>query len=110
MDKFDGRKLDHKTREAIRKRAVQRILDGESPEVIAKNLGYHRSAVCQWMKRYSDAGETGLAYRKIPGAKPRLFVPQSCADCQSEVVINIYAELTCPVIEDLLDNSTTFYS
>jgi len=76
MDKFDGRKLDHKTREAIRKRAVQRILDGESPEVIAKTLGYHRSAVYQWMKRYADGGEAGLAYRKIPGAKPKLTAPQ----------------------------------
>lgn len=76
MDKFDGRKLDHKTREAIRKRAVQRILDGESPEVIAKTLGYHRSAVYQWLKRYADAGEAGLAYRKIPGARPKLSASQ----------------------------------
>ncbi|KXS51219.1 MAG: transposase, partial [Marinobacter sp. T13-3] len=28
----DGRKLDHKTLEAIRVRAVQRVMDGESPE------------------------------------------------------------------------------
>lgn len=76
MDKFDGRKLDHKTREAIRKRAVQRILDGESPEVIAKTLGYHRSAVYQWLKRYANGGEAGLAYRKIPGAKPKLSAIQ----------------------------------
>lgn len=60
MNKFDGRKLDHKTREAIRKRAVQRILDGESPEVIAKTLGYHRSAVYQWLKRYAEGGIEGL--------------------------------------------------
>lgn len=72
MNKFDGRKLDHKTREAIRKRAVQRILDGESPEVIAKTLGYHRSAVYQWLKRYAADGMEGLTYRKIPGAPSKL--------------------------------------
>jgi transposase len=72
MSKYDGRKIDHKTREAIRIRAVQRILDGESPEVIAKTLGYHRSAVYQWLKRYEAEGLDGLKYHKIPGKKPAL--------------------------------------
>jgi transposase len=76
MSEFDGRKLDHKTREAIRKRAVQRILDGESPEAIAKTLGYHRSAVYQWLKRHAESGIEGLAYRKIPGAPSKLSAAQ----------------------------------
>lgn len=72
MNSFDGRKLDHKTREAIRIRAVQRILDGESPELIAKTLGFHRSAIYQWLKRYEADGLEGLKYWKIPGKKPTL--------------------------------------
>jgi transposase len=76
MKKLDGRKLDHKTREAIRQRAVQRIIDGESPEAIAKTLGYHRSAIYQWLKRYANGGMEGLAYRKIPGARPKLSTAQ----------------------------------
>lgn len=76
MKKLDGRKLDHKTREAIRRRAVQRIIDGESPESIAKTLGYHRSAIYQWLKRYADGGMEGLAYRKIPGARSKLSTAQ----------------------------------
>jgi hypothetical protein len=32
MKKRDGRALDHKTLEAIRIRAVQRVEEGESPE------------------------------------------------------------------------------
>jgi transposase len=76
MSTFDGRKIDHKTREAIRIRAVQRILDGESPEVIAKALGYHRSAVYQWLKRYDADGVDGLKYRKIPGKKSSLSEKQ----------------------------------
>ena len=72
MENFDGRKLSHSAREAIRIRAVQRILSGESPEVVAKTLGYHRSAVYQWLKRYESAGFEGLKYQKIPGKQPKL--------------------------------------
>lgn len=72
MENFDGRKLSHSAREAIRIRAVQRILDGESPEVIAKTLGYHRSAVYQWLNRYKADGFEGLKYQKIPGKQPTL--------------------------------------
>ena len=76
MENFDGRKLNHSAREAIRIRAVQRILDGESPEVIAKTLGYHRSAVYQWLNRHKAAGFEGLKYQKIPGAQPKLTKAQ----------------------------------
>ncbi|CAG0955482.1 hypothetical protein ANAEL_00314 [Anaerolineales bacterium] len=76
MENFDGRKLNHSAREAIRIRAVQRIIDGESPEVIAKTLGYHRSAVYQWLKRYNTAGLEGLKYQKIPGKQPTLSKAQ----------------------------------
>lgn len=76
MENFDGRKLNHSAREAIRVRAVQRIIDGESPEVIAKTLGYHRSAVYQWLKRYEAAGLEGLKYQKIPGKQPTLSKAQ----------------------------------
>src|SRR5919108_127277 len=76
MEKLDGRKLDHKTREAIRQRAVQRILAGESPEIVIKALGFHRSAVYQWLKRYKEGGTEALAFKKIPGAKPKLTAVQ----------------------------------
>lgn len=76
MENFDGRKLSHSAREAIRIRAVQRILDGESPEVIAKTLGYHRSAVYQWLNRYKADGIEGLKYQKIPGRQPTLTKAQ----------------------------------
>ncbi len=72
METFDGRKLNHSAREAIRIRAVNRILAGESPEVIAKTLGFHRSAVYQWLKRYNADNVDGLKYKKIPGKQPTL--------------------------------------
>ena len=76
MNTFDGRKLSHSAREAIRIRAVQRILEGESPELIAKTLGFHRSAIYQWLKRYENEGIDGLKYRKIPGKQSTLSKTQ----------------------------------
>src|SRR6202048_2147781 len=38
MRKDDGRKLDHKTLEAMRIRAVRSVHEGESPEVVARTL------------------------------------------------------------------------
>lgn len=39
----DGRKLDYKALEAIRIRAVQRVIDVESPEVVIKALDVSRA-------------------------------------------------------------------
>lgn len=72
MKEFDGRKIDHKTRETIRIRAVKRIEAGESPEVIAKALGYHRSCIYEWIAKYREGGVEALKTRPIPGAKPKL--------------------------------------
>ena len=45
MEKKDGRALPHAVREEIRKRAVSRVLAGESPEVVIDSLGFHRSCI-----------------------------------------------------------------
>jgi transposase len=50
---FDGRKLDHKTREQIRIRAVKLVQAGNSPEEVVKALGFHRSAIYQWLAAYA---------------------------------------------------------
>jgi len=48
MRQTDGRKLDHKTLEALRIRAVQRVMEGESPEVVIKALGMSRARIYEW--------------------------------------------------------------
>ena len=46
MTKRDGRAFDHKTLEAIRIRAVQRIEeDGETPSEVMRALGFARTVV-----------------------------------------------------------------
>ncbi len=41
----DGRKLDHKTLEALRIRAVGQVEQGAHPEDVAAALGLHRKTV-----------------------------------------------------------------
>ena len=72
MKKIDGRQLDHKTREAIRIHAVKRIEAGESPEIVAEVLGFHRSCIYDWIAKYRESGIEGLKAKPIPGAKPKL--------------------------------------
>lgn len=69
---LDGRKIDHKTREVIRIRAVKQILAGESPENIAKVLGYNRGCVYEWLRKYHEGGFEALKTRKISGRPPKL--------------------------------------
>ena len=44
----DGRKLDHKTLEALRIRAVDQVGEGADPEDVAAALGLHRKTVYGW--------------------------------------------------------------
>ena len=72
MRKDDARKLDHKTLEEMRMRAVKRIHDGESPEIIARVLGVDRSTVYGWLARYRCGGWNGLKAKPLSGRPPKL--------------------------------------
>jgi transposase len=74
MKRCDGRKLNRKTLEEIRIRALDRIRAGESPEDIAKTLGFNRTTVYRWIARFAESGKDGLKSRKAPG-KPSTLTP-----------------------------------
>ena len=74
--KFDGRKLDHKTLEELRIRTVQRVLDGEDPEELAKGLGMNRATVYRWIQKYHYGGWDALKAKPIPGRPPKLGIGQ----------------------------------
>ena len=72
MKRHDGRKLDAKTLEQIRTRAVQRVQDGESPEVVVKALGFARACIYNWLARYRAGGWQALRSVKASGRPKRL--------------------------------------
>jgi hypothetical protein len=59
----DGRKLDHKTLEALRPRAVDQVQQGAHPEDVAAAPGLHRKTVYGWLKTYRDGGRGALLAR-----------------------------------------------
>lgn len=64
----DGRKLDHKTLEALRLRAVDhQVQQGAHPEEVALALGPHRKTVYGWRR---SSGRAAGALLARPTATP----------------------------------------
>jgi transposase len=68
----DGRKLDHKTLEQLRIRAVGQVEQGAHPEDVAAALGMTRAAVYAWLAKYREGGLDALKARPVPGRPPKL--------------------------------------
>jgi transposase len=65
---LDGRKLDRATLEKLRIRAVSLVVEeGKSPEVVVAALGFHRSCIYDWLRRYNEGGWDALKSRPLPG-------------------------------------------
>jgi transposase len=72
MRKDDARKLDHKTLEELRLRAVRKVQSGESPELVGKALGINRTTIYDWLAKYRAGGWDALRSKPTPGAKPKV--------------------------------------
>jgi transposase len=72
MRKDDARKLDHATLEALRERAVRRVQEGESPEVVARVFGIGRTAIYRWLADYRRGGWGALKAKPLFGRPPKL--------------------------------------
>ena len=71
--KIDGRTLDHKALEHLRKLAVLRVVEGgELPSAVMDALGCCRTSIYPWLREYSDAGLNALVERIAAGPAPKL--------------------------------------
>src|SRR5262249_14529432 len=69
----DGRKLDHKTLEEIRRMAVERVWEGEDPSEVIASYGFSRTTIYKWLQ--AAKGRRGLAAlqsRRGTGRPPKL--------------------------------------
>jgi transposase len=71
-NEFDGRRLDHKTREKIRIRAVKLVEQGHSPEQVIKALGFHRSCIYEWLAKYREGGTSALETKPLAGRPKKI--------------------------------------
>jgi transposase len=76
MRDSDGRKLDHKTPEQLRIRAVGQVEQGAHPDEVAQALGMTRAAVYAWLAKYREGGLEALKARPVPGRPPKLLGSQ----------------------------------
>src|SRR6266849_4215249 len=77
MAKIDGRTLDHKALEHIRKMAVQRVVeDGEAPSDVMKSLGLCRTSIYRWLRKFEDEGLEALVEKIAQGPDPKLSEKQ----------------------------------
>ncbi len=61
MATIDGRTLDHKTLEHIRRLAVKRVLeDGEAPSEVMRSFGLCRTTIYRWLQRFEEQGTEAL--------------------------------------------------
>src|SRR5271157_3760089 len=56
----------------MRKSAVKRIEQGESPEAVAQGIGFNRRTIYRWLSNYHYGGEDALTAKPIPGAPQKL--------------------------------------
>lgn len=76
--KRDGRTLDRKTMEVIRRDAVERVRSGEEVTAVMASYGMERTTYYKWTRRMAagDGTVRSLNQRKAPGGRPRLSPAQ----------------------------------
>jgi len=75
--KRDGRSFDHRTLEAIRLMAVERVGSGEPASAVIASYGFNRTTIYKWIKAASlpGAGSEALQARPVTG-RPRSLTPR----------------------------------
>ena len=73
----DGRSFDHRTLEAIRLMAVERVRDGERPSSVVASFGFHRTTIYKWLSAAAKPGVGLKALHSTPASgRPRSLTPR----------------------------------
>jgi transposase len=73
MAKIDGRTLNHKTLERLRRLAVKRVLENhEAPSDVMASLGLCRTSIYRWLRTAQEEGLDALAEKIAQGPEPKL--------------------------------------
>jgi transposase len=72
MAKIDNRSLDHKVLEHRRLLAVERVLAGEQPSVVAQSFGLCRTSIYKWLRAHRKRGRDALRSTTAKGPTPKL--------------------------------------
>ena len=72
--KQDGRELDRRTLETIRRMAVERVLEGERPSAVVASFGFGRTSIYKWIAAARTGGLEALRSTTAPG-RPRSLTP-----------------------------------
>ena len=74
--KKDGRKLDHKTLEAIRLMAIERVREGEAATDVIASYGFNRTTIYRWISAALKPGVGTKALRSSAATgRPRSLTP-----------------------------------
>ena len=75
--KRDGRSFDHRTLEAIRLMAVERVRDGERPSSVISSFGFHRTTIYKWLNAAAKPGAGTAVLHSTPATgRPRSLTPR----------------------------------
>jgi transposase len=75
--KRDGRRFDHRTLEAIRLMAVERVRDGELASAVIASYGFSRTTIYKWVAAASKPGIGLKALLSRPATgRPRALTPR----------------------------------
>jgi transposase len=91
MGEEDTRSLPGAAQAALRKRAVQAVLDGMTQAEVARVFGVHPNAVNRWIKRYREGGWAGLSERR---RGRRAGEQAALSERQQQEVITLVRETT----------------
>ena len=96
MEIKDARSLPTIAQEDLRRKAVKAVLSGKRQKEVAALFGVTEQAICQWMRRYRDAGMQGLKARRRGRPRGGKLLPWQAAQIAKSLLDRHPEQLKLP--------------